>query len=75
MEPHVWSTLEGTLDGPGERVHPASEPRRSSSSFRRIVWRRESCYARTSNPYLTAAAEYSGLQNARYNQRQLQRGA
>ncbi|KAH8034903.1 hypothetical protein HPB51_003190 [Rhipicephalus microplus] len=46
----VWScilpmALEANLEGPGERARLSSEPRGSSSSFRRIVWRRGCCYA------------------------------
>ncbi|KAH6946306.1 hypothetical protein HPB50_012750 [Hyalomma asiaticum] len=50
--PSVRRALEVNLDGPGERARPASEPRGSSSSFRRIVWRRGCCNARALNSNL-----------------------
>ncbi|KAH6945895.1 hypothetical protein HPB50_010549 [Hyalomma asiaticum] len=52
QEPSVRRALEVNLDGPGERARPASEPRGSSSSFRRIVWRRGCCNARALNSNL-----------------------
>ncbi|KAH6920696.1 hypothetical protein HPB50_028317 [Hyalomma asiaticum] len=52
QEPSVRRALEVNLDGPGERARPASEPRGSSSSFRRLVWRRGCCNARALNSNL-----------------------
>ncbi|KAH6931499.1 hypothetical protein HPB50_024691 [Hyalomma asiaticum] len=52
QEPSVQRALEVNLDGPGKRARPASEPRGSSSSFRRIVWRRGCCSARALNSNL-----------------------
>ncbi|XP_075738728.1 egl_like_exo domain-containing protein isoform X3 [Rhipicephalus microplus] len=45
------------LEGPGKRACPISEPRGSSSSFRRIVWRRGCCCAWESTRNVSASAK------------------
>ncbi|KAH6928230.1 hypothetical protein HPB50_012677 [Hyalomma asiaticum] len=52
QQPSVRRALEVNLDGPGERARPASEPRGSSSSFRRLGWRQGCCNSRALNSNL-----------------------